>query len=69
MSFTLPYISNGHRRHRIELPDFYLGFVSSEDLNQISHGLKDKTKNQPSVSRLRNSAIILAKHRRENKHA
>ncbi len=65
MSFSLPYLHNGRGRRRMELPDFYLGFISSEDISQICHGLKDKTKNSPSDSRVRNSAILLAKKRKE----
>ncbi len=65
MSFSLPYLHQGRGRKRMELPDFYLGFVSSEDLSQICHGLKEKTQNRPSESRVRNSAILLAKKRKE----
>lgn len=69
MSFTLPYISKGRRHQRIELPDFYFGFVSKEDVFQLQYGLRQKIQTEPTVSRIRNSAILLAKHRKEHKHA
>lgn len=69
MSFRLPYVSKGRRTRFIDLPDFYMNFVSAEDVNQLAHGLHSKTNNEPQLNSLRNATISLAKQRRESKHA
>lgn len=65
MTFKLPYIAPKSRRGCIELPDFYLGFVSSEDVNQLSAGLMFKNKTYPIPAALKHSVIQLAKQRKE----
>jgi len=67
MTFSLPYISKGRQHRRIEMPDYYLGFVSTEDVKQLRFGLRLKIQNEPSIAALKNSAIALAKQRKENK--
>lgn len=68
MSFQLPYIcKNGRHKQFIHIPDFYSGFASAEDINQIAHGLFIKNKNQPALSNIKQSAINLAKQRKEGK--
>lgn len=67
MSFNLFYAIPGRRQRFVELPDFYMGFASSEDVNQLRHGLKQKCNNEPATSTVRDSAIRLAKRRKEGK--
>lgn len=68
MTFKLPYICKSGRNHFINLPNAYLGFVCSEDANQINHGLSQNTDKKPSQQTLRQSAINLAKQRRDRKN-
>ncbi len=68
MSFLLHYQQQGRGRRQIELPDFYQGFISSEDANQLSEGLRHQTQTQPSDARVRNAAILQAKQRKEGCH-
>ena len=69
MSFKLPYCSQGKHTRFIDMPDFYMNFVSAEDVNQLAHGLRIKTNNEPQLCSLRNATINLAKQRRESNHA
>lgn len=67
MGFNLFYSVPGRRQRHIEIPGFYLGFVSDEDVKQLHYGLKKKSNNEPSVSSVKQSAIQLAKNRKDGK--
>lgn len=66
MSFNLTYTTL-RRCHLIRMPDFYLGFVSTEDLNQLHYGLSQKNQTEPNQQTIRQAAINLAKHRIQGK--
>ena len=67
MSFNLFYSVPGRRQRFISMPDLYLEYVSNEDTSQLSYGLRQHSNNEPAVSTVRDSAIKLAKQRKEGK--
>ena len=68
MSFNLFYNVPGRHQRFVELPDFYIGFVSTEDASQLRHGLNEINNNEPAISTVRQSVIQLAKQRKDGEN-